>query len=131
MLQTRLTRSEENRILTGVCGGLAEYLDVDPVLVRLGFVILGFASGIGVLIYLVLAVITPKASNVASDYVYDEIEGLKSAESTRRANRGFVAGLLIVLGVYFLLASIGVDLAVLAPIMLIGLGVWLLRRRNG
>lgn len=127
-MQTRLVRSESDRVVAGVCGGMAQYLDVDPVLVRLGFVILGIASGVGVLIYLALAVITPNESSVDSDFEY--VDRLKSADETRRANRSFVAGLLIVLGIYFLLTNIGVDLAVLAPILLIGLGVWLMRRRN-
>lgn len=132
MVQTTLTRSETDRKIAGVCGGLAQYLDVDPVLVRLAFVILGFASGIGIPIYIVLAVVTPKESSVEAEYgfVYEDVEGLKSAESARRANRGFVAGLLIVLGVFFLLGNVGVDFAFLAPVMLIGLGFWLLRQRS-
>lgn len=132
MVQTKLTRSESNRVIAGVCGGLAQYLDVDPVLVRLAFVILGFASGIGIPIYFVLTIITPKESSVDGEFefVYDDVDGLKSAESTRKTNRGFVAGLLIVLGGYFLLANIGIDLSILAPIMLIGLGIWLMRRRE-
>lgn len=132
MVQTKLTRSESNRVITGVCGGLAQYLDVDPVLVRLAFVILGFASGIGLPIYIVLSIITPKESSVDGefDFVYDDVESLKSAETTRKTNRTFVAGLMIALGGYFLLASIGIDLSILAPIMLIGLGIWLMRRRE-
>lgn len=132
MVQTKLTRSESNRVIAGVCGGLAQYLDVDPVLVRLAFVILGFASGIGLPLYIVMVFITPKESTVDGefDFVYDDVDGLKSAESTRRTNRSFVAGLLIVLGGYFLLASLGIDLSILAPIMLIGLGIWLMRRRD-
>lgn len=132
MIQTKLTRSESNHVIAGVCGGLAQYLDVDPVLVRLAFVILGLASGIGLPIYVILAIITPKESTVDGefDFVYDDVEGMKSAEATRRTNRTFVAGLLIVLGGYFLLANIGVDLSMLAPIMLIGLGIWLMRRRK-
>ncbi len=132
MVQTKLTRSESNSVISGVCGGLAQYLDVDPVLVRLAFVILGFASGIGVPIYIILAIITPKQSNVDSEFefVYDDVDGLKSADSIRRTNRTFVAGLLIVMGAYFLLANLGIDLSILAPIMLIGLGIWLMRKRG-
>ena len=60
----RLYRSEKERLLGGVCGGLAEYFAVDPVLVRLVFVLLIFVSGIGVIAYLVLWIITPRASRV-------------------------------------------------------------------
>jgi len=50
-----------NRMIAGVCGGIAEYLNVDPTLVRLGFVLLTFASGTGILLYLVMAIIVPRA----------------------------------------------------------------------
>lgn len=39
MQQTRLMRSETDKMIAGVCGGLAEYLNIDPVLVRLAFVV--------------------------------------------------------------------------------------------
>jgi len=48
-------------MIAGVCGGIAEYLNVDPTLIRLGFVLLTFASGTGILLYLVMAIIVPKA----------------------------------------------------------------------
>jgi phage shock protein C len=57
----RLYRSSKNRIVAGVCGGIAEYLNVDPTLIRLGFVLLTIASGSGILLYLILAIIVPKA----------------------------------------------------------------------
>jgi len=57
----RLYRSNVNRMIAGVCGGIAEYLNVDPTLVRLGFVLLTFASGMGILLYLVMAVVVPRA----------------------------------------------------------------------
>jgi phage shock protein C len=57
----RLYRSNQNRMIAGVCGGIAEFLNVDPTLVRLGFVLLTFASGSGILLYLVLAIIVPRA----------------------------------------------------------------------
>lgn len=57
----RLYRSNANRMIAGVCGGLAEYLNVDPTLIRLGFVLLTFASGTGILLYLVMAIVVPRA----------------------------------------------------------------------
>jgi len=56
----RLYRSNANRMIAGVCGGIAEYLNVDPTLIRLGFVLLTFASGTGILLYLVMAIIVPR-----------------------------------------------------------------------
>ncbi len=56
----RLYRSLIDRKIAGVAGGLAEYFDTDPLLLRLAFVILAFAGGGGVLIYFVLWVVTPE-----------------------------------------------------------------------
>lgn len=47
-------------MICGVCGGIAEYFDVDPTLIRLGAVILIFGWGSGLLAYLVAAVVIPK-----------------------------------------------------------------------
>ena len=49
----RLTRSPDQRLLGGVAGGLAEYLGVDPVIVRLGFVVTAFFGGLGVIAYVI------------------------------------------------------------------------------
>ena len=57
----RLYRSRTNRSISGVCGGLGEYLNIDPVVIRLLWVLGSFASvGIGVVAYFVAAVIIPE-----------------------------------------------------------------------
>ncbi len=56
----KLYRSEKNRMIAGVCGGIAEYFNIDPTLVRLGFVALSFMLGGGVLVYILAAIIIPK-----------------------------------------------------------------------
>ncbi|WP_298815868.1 PspC domain-containing protein [Chloroflexus sp.] len=59
-MQTRLTRSSTDKMIGGVCGGLARYFAVDPVIVRLIFVLIFFINGISLPIYLVLWLIMPK-----------------------------------------------------------------------
>ncbi len=59
-MQTRLTRSSTDKMIGGVCGGLARYFNVDPVIVRLIFVLVFFINGISLPIYLVLWIIMPK-----------------------------------------------------------------------
>ena len=54
----RLYRSAQERMLCGVCGGIAEYFDVDPTLIRLGAVVLGF-TGSGIVAYIIAAIIIP------------------------------------------------------------------------
>lgn len=58
----RLYRSTENRMIAGVCGGLADYFDIDPVITRILFVILLLPGGFpGLLPYLVLWFLVPEA----------------------------------------------------------------------
>ena len=56
----RLYRSEKNKIIAGVCGGIAEYLEVDPVIIRLIWVVASLAWGAGILAYLIAWIIIPK-----------------------------------------------------------------------
>ena len=56
-----LTRSKSNRMVAGVCAGLADYLNIDPTVVRLLFVLGFFITGPGILIaYLIMAIVTPE-----------------------------------------------------------------------
>ncbi len=55
----RLYRSRTNKIIAGVCGGLAEYFSIDPTIVRIAFVLFAFAWGAGIFVYLVMMVIIP------------------------------------------------------------------------
>ena len=58
MEQKRLYRSRENRMICGVCGGIADYFNVDPTLIRLGLVLLA-CTGSGILAYFIAAIIIP------------------------------------------------------------------------
>jgi phage shock protein C len=55
----RLYRSKENRMIFGVCGGLGEYFEVDPLIIRILFILLSLTAGSGIILYLILAVIIP------------------------------------------------------------------------
>jgi phage shock protein C len=58
-MQKRLYRSRDERIIWGVCGGIAKYFDVDPTLIRLIAVLTLFFALTGILIYIILAIIMP------------------------------------------------------------------------
>jgi phage shock protein PspC (stress-responsive transcriptional regulator)/predicted Zn-ribbon and HTH transcriptional regulator len=65
-VKKRLYRDTENRVLGGVCSGLSAYLNIDPVILRILFILLVFAgAGISVIIYLILWVVVPKATTTA------------------------------------------------------------------
>lgn len=56
----RLFRSRKDRILGGVCGGMGNYFNLDPVLVRVIWVVLLFAAGVGFLAYILSWIIIPE-----------------------------------------------------------------------
>lgn len=56
----KLFRSNKDKKLFGVCGGLGEFFDIDPTFIRLVFVVAAFIYGSGSLLYLILALITPE-----------------------------------------------------------------------
>jgi phage shock protein C len=57
----RLRRSRRDRVLGGVCGGVARYLDVDPVLLRIAAVALVLSGGVGLLAYVIAWIVIPEA----------------------------------------------------------------------
>ena len=61
----KLCKSNTNKKICGVCGGIAEYLNADPTLIRLAFVIVAMVAGSGILAYFLAALIMPEAQEVA------------------------------------------------------------------
>jgi len=152
-MSTRLERSNANKVVAGVCGGIGEYLQVDPTLVRVFFVVGTIVTGgLGLLAYIVLIVLMPlpgqpapfvKTSGVATSTLEGAASGEPAATAPvvappadpeaaerRRAAFGLV---LIALGAIFLFGNAGVfrivrwDLA--WPLVLIAIGALLLAQR--
>ena len=59
-MKKRLYKSTDNKMLCGVCGGVAEYFDIDPTLVRLGWALFSLCAGAGIIIYIVAAIVMPQ-----------------------------------------------------------------------
>ena len=55
----KLLRSIHDRMVCGVCGGIGEYFNIDPTLVRLAFVLIAMGAGSGILAYIIAAIIIP------------------------------------------------------------------------
>ncbi len=134
---TRLRKSADDKVLFGVAGGLAEHFAIDSVLVRLAFILLTLAGGIGLLAYVALALLMPRAQaqgSAPAQVVRENLEqmpgevaqaarrveetirgspapGAEAAEPSgpaRRARGRSVFGLLlIVAGILLLLANFG------------------------
>jgi len=60
MPEKQLVRSRSNKVIAGVAGGLADYFNVDPVIIRIGFLLLVFAAGVSPLLYIILWVVMPQ-----------------------------------------------------------------------
>ncbi len=60
MNNQKLYRSQTNKVFAGVCGGLAEYFDVDPVVIRVLFVLMVLFGGTGIVLYIAAIFIVPK-----------------------------------------------------------------------
>ncbi len=60
----RIYKIEEGKVIDGVCGGIAEYFNIDPLVVRIIFVLSLFFTGIGAIAYLICALAFPKKSQV-------------------------------------------------------------------
>lgn len=60
----RLYRSESDKMIAGVCGGLAEYFKIDPVIPRLIFVLIALPGGVSILVYFLFWILIPTKSKV-------------------------------------------------------------------
>ncbi|MDI6779916.1 MAG: PspC domain-containing protein [Bacteroidota bacterium] len=89
----RLYRSTENKIIGGVCGGFAEYLNVDPVIIRILWVIMIFIGGTGILLYLIAWILMPLNTN-------------PSVIQPRKSSAQIWGALLIVIGGLFLMSNL-------------------------
>lgn len=115
-----LRRSREDRVIAGVCGGLGRYLGVDPVLLRIAFVVLTVTGGAGVLLYVLALVVIPDQQ---------EHEDLGPAPEARGDLWMYVGVGLIALGSVMLVDQLlpWFD-RVMAPLVLIAVGIGILYR---
>jgi signal transduction histidine kinase/phage shock protein PspC (stress-responsive transcriptional regulator) len=116
----------EDRVIAGVCSGIAESLGVDPIIVRTAFIILTIAGGFGIPIYLALWFLMREPDGTRGI-------NLRRVDVTRGDLRQLVAVCLLVAGTLLLLRALGLWFsdALVWPLTLAGLGVALLWARTG
>lgn len=116
----RLYRSATDKVIAGVCGGLAQYFSIDPAIVRLAFVVFALAGGASVLLYIVLWIAVPIGAG---------------APAVALGDRGqeMLATVLIAVGALWLFANLGaftfINWRFAWPLVLIVAGAALLLRR--
>lgn len=145
---SRLFRSEKDRVIGGVAGGLGEYFNTDPTLIRLLFVLFAFIHGSGVLLYIILWIILPpksKAMNASQlsgktiqdnlNDVKDEVSGFTKKMKIGRRNGGktLIGVLFLILGVVILFDNLGLrvwfNIGKFWPILLIIFGFYFIYRK--
>lgn len=135
----RLYRVEKNKVLGGVCGGLAEYFEVDPVLIRVLFIVLFFGWGMSLIAYIILWIVAPKKSDLISEKSNNNIGEMNSTDTAgndldeirynqSKNNRILGGWILILTGTIWLFSNLFeiFDFSMYLPVMLILLGIFIL-----
>jgi len=132
-----ISRSRQNRIFGGVASGLANYLSIDPIIVRILFVVSVFFSGIGILLYLIMWIVIHEEK--FTDFTYTDMNSEKKSDDTFQGNINFtipkkdnkngqvVFGIILVLiGLFFLGIEVFsfLNFEDLFPILLVGFGIY-------
>lgn len=137
-MDKRLYRSRRNAVIGGVCGGIGEYFDIDPVLVRIIWLFAVF-SGVGVLAYFVFWLLIPQGSyqvkekvdNQYEDGYYDEYNDHQSEERREKTKLVLGAGLIIIGGFSLMQRFMPwFDFDLIWPVVLILGGFYLIYREK-
>jgi len=127
MERKRLKRIREERVLAGVCGGVADYLGLDPTLVRVLCVVLAILQPIFIALYLLLAVVLPESEETPQDEAAREDAREDSEFLTR--NRLVIGLVLIAAGLALWLEELGwwwLDWSLVGALAFIAVGAYLI-----
>lgn len=143
-MSKKLYRSRNDKVLAGVCAGLADYFGIDTALVRIAWVLFTLMGGAGIIAYIICAIVFPEGSGYNSGLNNDEyVVGAKNYENKYEEyyeqekgdndkNRILIGGILVALGVLFLLRRYvyWFDFGKLWPVALIVLGAFIIFKRK-
>lgn len=133
----KLYKSRKNSVIDGVCGGIGEYFGIDPVIIRLIWVIGFFTGGIGIIAYIIAMIIIPVAPRQEDEDVYVEFEEEKYNEDKPKSydndNTVRIIGIgLLVVGISMIIREYvwWFDWSLVFPIALMFIGGLLLIKRK-
>lgn len=136
-MSKRLFRSQKEKMIGGVCGGLAEYFDIDPVIVRALFIVATLAWGAALIGYIILWIIVPfspivhevKTDPVSKPEINIESEEeIHQREEKKQKKRVLLGSAIIIFGTLLLFDNLFyiVDFEMLLSFALIGVGAYIL-----
>lgn len=146
----KLYRSKTDRIIAGVCGGLAEYVNVDPIIIRAAFLALLFYKGFGFIVYIILAIIVPEATGERietdrKEKIQEFAEGIatqaQSLAQEMKQNQGWLANrrnmfgvVLIVFGLVAIAETLlpyqWMQWELIWPVLVIAIGVYMIIKKG-
>ncbi|MBK5252844.1 MAG: PspC domain-containing protein [Peptostreptococcaceae bacterium] len=148
-MEKRLYRSRKDKVISGVCGGIAEYFEIDSTIIRLVWVILIFLAGTGIVAYIIAAIIIPEEPEYASysekDETSEEYEAhqieyenepkekkVEEVFKKNKKNRNAIGVILILLGIFFFARRMfyWVDFAYIWPLLLVGTGLYFIIKKD-
>jgi phage shock protein C len=127
----KLFRSVNDNIIAGVCGGLAEYFQIDSLLIRIIFILLAIGGGSGLLIYLILWLVVPKETEKEKDKSMAKEISARQDKKIKRKRINILGVVLILVGLTALWNQIFpkmVDWNIFWPITLVFVGILLIFR---
>lgn len=142
-MEKRLTRNSSDKVIGGVCSGLADYFQLDATLVRVAFVLTTLFVGTGLWIYLILWIVLPeKRINIFKDSQRQEFEEFvdpvrdEVIKEKQRKTAKFIGLLFIALGLVFLLDEFDLipywfSISKLWPVVLVVIGLLLIFKNSG
>ena len=136
-MEKKLYRDEHHKVISGVCAGLAEYLNIDVSIIRVIFLASLVMKGVGFIPYIILWIVLPKKNHLFNDPTVDykvppDPMGYYGTTNPfpvkKKSNFSVIAGAaLVVMGAFFLLDELNlipdIDFGKLWPVVLIGMGV--------
>ena len=137
-MSKRLYRSSRDKMISGVAAGIAEYFDIDPVIIRAGFVILTLSGGVGILGYILLWIIVPYdyelsgvSNTINNPPSFEENVRTEPVNQTTHSRNYIAAGILIFVGLVMLLDNfVSISMKHVLPVILILIGAFILIRSS-
>jgi phage shock protein PspC (stress-responsive transcriptional regulator) len=136
-MQKRLYRSRKEKMFAGIAGGIAEYYELDPVLVRIAFVLVTMLHGAGLIAYIICIFVIPKEPEtygLGAEQVFNEVPQ-PEREPVRKKSRNSLGAVLVVVGTVLLAANFfpifGCVNVVPTLLLLAGIALLLTARKGG